>query len=783
MTVDPAAPRILLFGHPGSGKSSLLGALQRAGETQGEHLGAEVLDPSGRLPKIREYIYTGTSFERTHTELVTYELRLKPWRVGARPPGSVVIHDCDGNAASALLKHPDPITERAVTGLIASAVVQADLIALVVNAGAADEDLDEAFDEFLMFLERVHGRKAFDREVGGFPIELILTQCDQLFEPGDTRERWLEETESRLDHALKRFAEFLHEQRPVESSEYLPFGSVTLHGHAVAIREPGGSEPFGVAECFRDLFARANQHRERVRLSRRHLRRTLWAVASSVWLLLAGAVAVTLYQPKAADPGLADRVQAYWNREPPAAERLSTRNLARNRRLLAEFQADAGYFALSEDLRSFVSGRLNEADEYQAYLAKLAATPTPAETRSLEELARLESRLNGELALPMQYTWGETEAARLRDKWLADVPALRGAEAAWQEWYRGLVNQTLALTHARAFDGDWRDRVAALETANVRPPFDAAVAIPGSQSVPLPRGEAATYGAAAEFDRVYQAARDWDFNRERLGHLRDFADALGLTSDASKRILDIPSLGTAFDPAERLKLIGDQTANWSLANFPEPGRSLLASRLRESLGNGAKHARKLIAEKPDALSEPSIRDWGRLLHVLLKLEDSQAVDPVQELAAFLRTSEFALDIKGFELTIPVALRVPAVAPAGTLNVTVVPANGDPVVKSFKLAGDSVTEGLSSTYRFAPEKPGPIAFKPGDGLKVELAVRSGEQRMLMVWDDATNRTYPFDRFAREPKFAPGSEPATGVTLTPAFGSRLPRLPLLLPDSKR
>jgi hypothetical protein len=778
--MDPAAPRILLFGHPGSGKSSLLGALHRAGE----QLGAEIIDPSGRLPRISQHIYARTPLERTQTELITYELLLKH---GAnRPVQSFVIHDCDGNAANALLKHPDPITERTVRGLVASAVVQADLLALVVNAGAADDDLDDAFDEFLMLLERVHGRKAFEREVGGFPIELILTQCDALFEPGDTRERWLEEVASRLAHALNRFEEFLREQGAV--TEYLPFGSITLHGHAVAVREPGGNQPFGVAECFRELFTRAEEHRGRVKQSRKQLRRTLWAVACLVWLLFAGAVAVSLYQPPSADPGLASRVQSYMNREPPAAERLAARNLARNRRVLAEFQADPGFFALPEELRGFVAGRTRELDEYQAYAAKLAATPSPAETRSLEELARTEAKLLGELAPPPQYTWSDTEAARLRDKWLADVPALRDAEAAWQEWYRGLVNQALSFTHTKSFEGEWRDRVAALEAAGTRPPFADAAPIPGSPAVPLPRGEAATYGTAAAFDRVYEASRDWEFTRTRLGHMRDFADALGLTPEPSKRVLDIPPPGDAFDPAERLRRIASDIVvsleSWPPARFPEPARGILAAKLRESIGNAAKRARMLISAKfPEGLDDPAIRDWGRLLHVLLKLEDSQAADPVQELAAFVKTTEFALDIKGFELTIPLALRVPALVPAGPLAITVVPANGDPVLRNFKLSGEAVSEGLTTLYRFVPEKPGLLAFQPGDGLRIEFPVRSGDQKLVLAWEDSANRTWPFDRFTREPKLVPGSEPGTGVVLVPAFGSKLPRLPLLLPDAKR
>jgi hypothetical protein len=120
-----------------------------------------------------------------------------------------------------------------------------------------------------------------------------------------------------------------------------------------------------------------------------------------------------------------------------------------------------------------------------------------------------------------------------------------------------------------------------------------------------------------------------------------------------------------------------------------------------------------------------------------------------------------------------------------LNVTI-SSSGEPEVRGFKLSGEGTTEGLNTVYRFAAEKPAAIAFKSGDGLKLELPVRSGEQRFTLIWDDGASRTFPFDRWQREPKLVPAAgavEPATGVALAPAFGSKLPRLPLLLPDVKR
>ncbi|HEY3790023.1 MAG TPA: GTPase domain-containing protein [Urbifossiella sp.] len=808
MALDSAAPRILLFGHPGSGKSSLLGALLRAGETQGEILGAEVIDPTGRLAHIRDHVYAGAEFHNTHTELVTYEVRLRPWRIGSRPtmePLSVVIMDCDGQAANALLKHPDPITERDVRGTVASAVVQADLIALVVNAGADDRELDDAFEEFLMFLERVHGRKAFEREVGGFPIFLVLTQCDRLARPGDTQANWEAALRKRRTHAAKKFAEFLAEQQPSANvdSPYLPFGSVVLQSFAVAVHGPVSPlEPYGVAECFREAFAAAKRHRERVNRSQRQLRRTLWSVAAGIWLLFAGAIAVSVYQPRVSDPGLAGRVQAFQDRDPPAAIRLAAKNLARNRRQLAEFQSDTGFFALPGDLRNFVNGRLQEIDDYRAYVTKLNEAPSPAEARSLDELSRTETLLNTELALPPQYTWGETEAAQLRDKWLADVPLLRAAEAAWNEWYRGLVNQALALTHSRTFEGDWRDRIAAIDAAATHPPFDGNAAIPGSQSLPQPRGEAVTYRIPFEFDRVYQASRDWEFARSRLEHLRDFADALGLTTDTSRRVLDLPPPGPGADsatlPGERLKDLPVGFTEWRLADFPEPGRTLLAARLHESLGHGIKHARKLLGAKftgdtPDAwskltdsLSEPALQDWGRLLELLARFENPSALNPVVELDVFLRTKEFTLDAKGFDLAIPLALRVPALVPTGSLNITITPREGPASVHSLKLSGEGIPQSLGTQYRFLATESGPLLYHPGDGFKMELPVRSGDQRFTLVWDDGATKTFQFDRWRQEPKLVPATgtaEPATDVSLVLVPGSKWPRLPLLLPEVKR
>ena len=837
---DPAVPRVLLFGHPGSGKSSLLGALLQAADAQPATLGAEILDPPRTLELLRDHIYHDTDFRNTGTELLRYRLRLRPHSANADPgavPPAVELLDCDGAAANALLRHPDPLTDRRVRGTVAAAVVAADLIALVVNAADDDDKLNRSFDDFVMFLERVHGRKAFGREVGGFPVYVVLTHCDLLAKRGDTPAAWearVRETEQRV---VARFAEFLDEHTtaaPADDSPYLPFGGLEVEGYAVAVRRPAlladpdpANEPFGVAEFFRDAVTAAAVHRGRVRASGRRLKVMVWAVLLAVAGMVAGAVGVSAFQPPPADPGLTDRVRGYELRESPAAVRLAEKNLARNKRVLVGYRADPWFPALPDDLREFVDGRLREIDDYEAYRAKLAATPAPADARTLDDLDRAAAALADDLALPPDYTWADTEAALLRDKWLADVDLIRAAEGAWFDWYRGLVNQGTTLTVTPGFGGDWRARVGELDAAADRPPFDPAAPLPESEEVAQPRGEAVAYRVPFEFDRVYQARHDWDFTRTRLLHLRDLADALGLTpdpGDPARRALAVgpPGAGdTASLPADRLAALArhyprpsplyprpegaagpDLGAGpaaypeWALANFPEPGRAALAARVRESAENGGRHVRDLLARlhpppaadtpggrarAADALGGPPFRAWGQYLHLLARLENPRAADPVADLAAFLKTEQFDFDVKGFELAIPLSLRVPVVVPAGPVAVTVTPRDGGAAVtRTFAAAGDGAQQGLVTVHRFASDAG--FAYRPGDGFRVEVAARSGDQRFKLVWEDGGSPTFQFDRLAREPKIVRDggpAEPAPGVTLTPAAGSRVPGVPPLLP----
>ena len=191
--VAPSVPQVLLFGHSGAGKSALLGALFQAGEKQGETLGGEVLEATGRLASLREATYRGTALERTNTELVSYLIRLRPWRIGTRPVGdavTILLHDCSGKAAEGLIRHPAALHDSETRAPVARAVIEADAIVLLVDASVDEKELHAAFVEFDRFLNAVGEGKVSAREVGGFPVYLVLTQCDKLARPADTRAKW-----------------------------------------------------------------------------------------------------------------------------------------------------------------------------------------------------------------------------------------------------------------------------------------------------------------------------------------------------------------------------------------------------------------------------------------------------------------------------------------------------------------------------------------------------------------------------------------------------------------
>jgi hypothetical protein len=801
MATPTRPPRIVFFGPPHAGKTGLIHAfLRRAGV---DYQDAAAVAPAGR------------------SEVVPY---VAP---AAAVQTAVVLTDVDGRAAGEIIARPDRL--RAARGRVAAAaageVRSADAIVLTLDAAATDGGLLELFRDFTRFLDGLEQTRAFGREVGGLPVFLTLTKCDKLWLPGDDPREWEARVQTRLRNVRREFEEYLADETSYSADPYT-FGSIDLHVAATALQFPKdprfaplGDAPYGVDELFDEASAAAVAFRDRADASGRRLRWTVAGAGGLAGAMLAGLLAVAAFGPNADEDRLARRLNAYHDREGTAAARLADRAFRRNRAELEAIRGDFAFEQLPEEERQFVADRLREFEAYQQYRERFGpGQPGPAEVRSRTELDALDAALAGDLAPPAEYAaaWADTEAVRLWSKWRTDADLLRQAEAALNEWYRGLIRRGTVMLLGPAVDSRWRQDLGALLREAETPPVKPAAAIPGSPAVPVRRGAPLTYAGVFEFDRVEQAAADWAETRGRLLDLRGLADALGLTAGPAvpPAVLDLPE--PTADPAASLPLAADRlrqlaevygrtaenAGGWAVSRFPDPVRGELRRALLRSFDAGVRHVRQLVldrlgrgspgfAETPAAWApvarwlgeDANARAWGTLLRQIARWADPEVPteDPVAELAAFLRRAEFPASLPAVEVTIPDDLRDTRVTPAGPLVLAHAGREN-----RFRPDGDPRRDGPATVYRFVPDGwDGRLTVRPGDAVSVSLPVRAGGTEFLIEWASGRSAVYQFERLRREPtvrRAGPAgiAERATGVRLAAVPDAGLPAVPVLLPD---
>ncbi len=677
--------------------------------------------------------------------------------------------DADGQAAGKLM-----LGEHDSGGLSAE-LLAADALVLVVDAAASPEVIDQTFHGFAGFLHRLEDGRAFTREVGGLPVVLTLAKCDALHRPGDEPSDWLRRVEDRKAEVRTRFEDRFTDELTPPADGYLRFGSLELHLAATAkeipegpafagYADPGGT--FGVSDLAATLLPAATDHHDRELATSGRLRRTAAGVGGVVLTLLVGLGAFAL--APAADP-LAERVRAYQQREGPPAVRLADRALPGVRKELTAIQASPRFNQLPEQLQGFVQARLREADAYADFRQQFQPPRLgPAEVRSRQQMDALAADLAGPLALPAEYAneWADTDAGKLAVKWKTDLWLLGLAERALHDGYRDRCRRAdlLLLTEAPP-DLGWRARVVQL-LAEV--PFRApADVMQASSAAPGPRGKPLTYAAAFAVDRVAAARRDWDDTAARLTTLRDVCDAVGLTA-AGPLVFPDP---VPKDLAARLLPTLPADDHWRADRFPEPVRGVVAGRLLAASDAGVRGVKRFAPASTNALlTDPDVTAWGELLKRLAAWAGRPAVDPVQELAAFLRRDRFDLDLRDVRVTLPDDLTDPPPIPAGPLTLTHTPAGGSAVRVPLTAAGPPTRDRPNTVYRFAGP---PLAVRPGDTLTATLPVRVGAETRELVWP-VGGGPFAFLRLTRPPRL--GDAEATGVTLSaPGLTA-----PVLLPD---
>src|SRR5262249_54127071 len=253
----PATLRLVLFGMPDAGKSSLLGALAQAAETQAQVLNGRLVDLTQGLSELRQRLYDEQS-RQTVEEIIPYPVVFEPFTSqgpDAHDRLEAVLVDCDGRIANEYLSRQRHLHDETTNGSLGQSILEADTLVLVVDASSSPAQLRTDFTQFARFLRLLQHSRGRRTDVSGLPVFLVLTKCDLLATSNDSPATWLDLIEARKHQVARQFEDFLAQNTMPGD---VPFGRVDLHLWATAVKRPElvGSparprDPFGVAELFR----------------------------------------------------------------------------------------------------------------------------------------------------------------------------------------------------------------------------------------------------------------------------------------------------------------------------------------------------------------------------------------------------------------------------------------------------------------------------------------------------------------------------------------------------
>ncbi len=364
-TPAPQDLRIVLFGLPDAGKSSLLGALAQAAQHQPQVLGCQHADPAGTLTELKKQVYEG-KIAPTREELVAYPVTLQPPPCEG-PPFQATFLDCDGRLAQEYLGQKRSLDERSP---LSQTLHDADAVVLVVAPTADPAALDQIFGQFGQFLHLMEEQRGRQSDIAGLPVYLVLTKCDLLAKKEDSASQWMQRLEDGKRKIAGRFQDFLAEEAKTSA---LPFGTIDLHLWAAATRRPilgeaGRSpEPYGVAELFRQVLdsARAFHHQ------RDHAHHRLHATVAglvgliAVMALLAGGF--LLGRPSSEIIALESNIRAVLPESGSASEYLRE-PLDDRVNQLVKIQGDRDFAKLSSKLQDEVRQGQKEIETYQTLM-------------------------------------------------------------------------------------------------------------------------------------------------------------------------------------------------------------------------------------------------------------------------------------------------------------------------------------------------------------------------------------------------------------------------------
>jgi hypothetical protein len=509
---------IVLLGAPAAGKTSLVGALAEAAQSQPAVLHAQLKDVLGPLAELRDATYKkGPAPTREESQSIT--VTLEPLPNVPEPATTANIIDCSGAAAQKLLASQTPLESSTPLG---RAVFEADAVLLVVDASAEPAELDRDFAQLAVFLSRFQEARGRRIDVAGLPLYVVLTKCDLLARATDTHSQWMQRIEEGKRRVAERFQDFAERQAD------LPFGGVELRLWATAVKRPTLAdrpakpmEPYGVAELFRQVFASAREFQQAREQASGRL--SLAVIGTFGLILLLGLVAGLFYmlRPSLALTDLENQVRAVLPGT-TTADRLRE-PLDERVEKLQELKKHALYPELPEKLREEAAQAEREIEAYQEANKELLAKVTdPRFATREEELNEIGKKLDA-FRLPDTYaqTWNDTKLAKRLAQWQFDLQKLRETVAEEEKWMRQQIalGETLikqgGLVLAKSLSAAERDAwfLKVKEYIEREPRY--------KRSDRVAPGSSLTYDHVYKFQSVAAARKDWDRAKERLKELRN----------------------------------------------------------------------------------------------------------------------------------------------------------------------------------------------------------------------------------------------------------------------
>lgn len=520
--VDKSSVCIILLGLPGSGKSSLLGALAQAAQVQSDLLGFTLDCASDQvLDDLQKQTYDNkpqATADETH-----YPITLQTERKASL---RAMLIDTAGQGTKGFRTGKASLEGR--TGLPRS-LSSADTVLLVVDASAKPAELEADFEELAQILRRLEESRSRRSDIGGLPVYLVLSKCDQLAKKGDSHGKWMERIEESKEEIERRFHDFLAARN---GTDRMPFGTIDLHLWATAVKRPPladrptrPNEPFGVAELFRQCLVSAQAFEARRRRSHRHMVAAVSGVLGMVLVLGLVAAGFFMSRPSAELAALENAAQALLPRPGASAADRLKEPLEDRLQALTKIETTAGFAKLPAKTREDIK---EAKEELEAYLALnkefLARVQDPRFAVRNEDLARIEKGLD-ELAVPPEYAaaWADSKLGRRQIQWRKDVAALRRAVGDEEAWVRAQIAAADSITKegglviAKSIGPMEREAWFAKVQDYVERDFR------NKRSDRIPDGIAVTFDTVYRFGRVDQARRDWDKAKNKLRKLRELA--------------------------------------------------------------------------------------------------------------------------------------------------------------------------------------------------------------------------------------------------------------------